>query len=233
MKVVFNLLTITVLSTACGTAQPGAQADGTTTTATGTKVATTEAPVQESAKSEAKTPEAAPAKVEKPAQLTQDQMLRASIRLIFDANMDKGRMFHDEVYQAYFYKGDEGTMAYPDSTYVPVTSRNIAAACPLGFKQVGQIDLSIAISHGLFSALPPESQWVWTSWKSAGSADQSYSALVTSDFTDAWNNTFASQMFYPRHKSRMLGRLYCMMNITDLPNIDDLPPGYMETLKGH
>ncbi len=235
---VLHWIVITTLSTGCGAASDAAKKADTDTAVAKDKGTV---PAHEPDKDKEETKVAQPEKVEKvetvakpaqPAQLTKDQMLRASIRLGFDHFLGTGKLFHDESFKAYFYKGDEGAMGYPDSQYLPVTTKNISLGCPLGFKQVGQIDLSIAISHGLFNVLPPESAWIWTSWK--GTADiNAYSAYAVDDLTDQWGYHFDGGFFYPRHRSRQLGRLYCMMSDSDLPNVDDLPEGYFATLGGN
>lgn len=224
-----TLFFCTALSTACGQAADATKKADTETTATKTEATVPDK--QPVTKEEAK-PTVAPDDVaEKPPQITKDQMLRASIRLGFDAMLRDGKLFHDTDFKTYFFRGDEGAMGYPDSQYLPVTTKNLSVGCPMGFKQVGQIDLSVGISHGLFDHLPPDSQWVWTSWKSSSDVNASY-AMVTSDFTDAWGFHFDANMFYPKHRNRVLGRLYCMMTDFDLPNIDDLPAGYFDSLRG-
>lgn len=165
-----------------------------------------------------------------PKELTKEQSVRLMTRLSFDRLLAQDQVFKAESFQAYYIKGDEGTMSYPDTQYVPAGSKTITTlSCPLGFKQVGQIELSIGVSEGLFDKLSPDSQWVWTNWDAGTS--QKY-ALVTSDFTDQWGYSFMSQMFYPKHKSRILGRLYCIMKVSDLPNIDDIPEGYKTLYSG-
>ncbi len=221
---------LAMVTTACGTAADTAAKKADTTVDT-SKTQSTDVPKAEpvQTKEEAKPKVAQPDAVEKAPEITKDQMMRASIRLVFDSFLASGKLFHDESFKTYFYRGVEGTMGYPDSTYVPVTTPNITVGCPMGFKQVGQIDLSIAISHGLFDHLPPESLWVWTSWK--GTADvNAYYAYTVEDLTDPWGYHFDGGFFYPKHRNRMLGRLYCMMGDNDLPNIDDLPAGYFDSL---
>ncbi len=225
-----SLLIFTTLSTACGQA-----ADSAKKMDTDTAVKTT-APAPESNKpTTTDKEEAKPTVAEKPEkapEITKDQMMRASIRLGFDHFLATDKLFHDEAFKTYFYKGDEGTMGYPDSTAVPVTTKNITVGCPMGFKQVGQIDLSVAISHGLLNKLPADSQWIWTSWK--GTADiNAYSAYAVDELTDQWGYHFDAGFFYPRHRNRVIGRLYCMMGESDLPSVDDLPAGYFDSLNEH
>ncbi len=222
-----------VLCTACGQAvDPTKKTDAPVDSS---KTQATDAPKAEPVSKEEATPKVAqPETVEKAPELTKDQMVRASIRLGFDGFLAEGKLFHDETFKTYFYRGDEGSMGYADSLYLPVTTKNVSVGCPMGFKQVGQIDLSIGISHGLFDHMPPESLWVWTSWKSpADTTGNSYYAYVVDSLTDQWGYHFDGGFFYPRLRTRTVGRLYCMMSDSDLPNIDDLPAGYFDSLRGH
>lgn len=231
----FSLIFLASLSTACGREVQPADAQTAAPVKKPDVVETT--PDKEPAKTdeeEKKPTVAQPEKAQKALELTSEQQRRVLARFIFDTNLSQGRLFHDVAFKQYYYRGDEGTMSYPDLTYVPVGTKNISVACPLGFKQIDRIYLSIAISHGLFDKFPPESPWIWTGDDQTkyGYGD-AFDAYSTTTYTNTWSVHFDAGFFYPLHKARTVGRLYCSLSETDIPNVDDLPAGYMEDFESH
>lgn len=215
---------LTMLLIGCGREPAAGQNVGTDTkTSTSTPAAEPTAPkpevAQEAPKPVSPTPRAP----------TKEETFKMLTRLSFDTNFKKGNVFQVENLY-YFIKGNHGTLYYPDVTYVP-DAKDVSASCPVGFEIADMISLSIAQKKGMFDHLVPEVDWVWTSSKAAGDT-VGYYAMVTKDLTDQWGFSFTQYLEYAKHRSRIDAQVYCMMNVQDLPRIEDLPADLQSVVKG-